>query len=316
MIAAHYRDAGFGVYRLDTAYHRAQLACCYLIDGGGEWAIVDSGTARSAPQLLNWIDAIGAARERVRWIIPTHVHLDHAGGVGVLAAALPKAQVAVHPRGARHLIDPSQLIAGTKAVYGEDGFNADHAGMCAVDADRVVEAGEGLSLRFGDRQFEVIDSPGHARHHLSLWDERSQGWFTGDSFGLSYREFDNANGAWLMPTTTPVQFEPEAWVATIERYLRRQPQRMWLTHFDVVEDVSRLAALLLDGIAQYRDRAMALVDAAGRPQALLAMVREHALQSLHAHGCTLDSSAIEALLHEDWALNAQGLEVWLQRQSR
>ena len=193
----------------------------------------------------------GLARERVRYVIPTHVHLDHAGGAGLLMRALPNAKLVVHPRGARHLIDPGKLIAGASAVYGADAVQRMYGEIAPVPEARVIVADDGLRLPDGDGALEFIDSPGHARHHFCVWDAASRGFFTGDSFGLSYREFDTAAGPFVMPTTTPVQFEPEAWRQTLARLLAYAPQWMYLTHYGRVGEVPRLARELGDGIARY-----------------------------------------------------------------
>ena len=289
------------------------MACCYLVERGDDLAFIDTGTTPGVARLLALLDARGLARERVRYVIPTHVHLDHAGGAGALMAALPNATLVVHARGARHLIDPSKLIAGATAVYGAAAVAEMYGEIVATPESRVVTPADGAVLPFGDGELMFVDSPGHARHHFSIWDAASQGFFTGDTFGLSYRDFDDAQGPWLMPTTTPVQFEPDAWRATLDRYLSYTPQRMYLTHFSVVENVSVLAARLRSGIERYVTLSQSLATAPDRHAKLKAALFDDALAELRTRHNPLPETRVRALLEMDMELNAQGLAVWLDR---
>jgi glyoxylase-like metal-dependent hydrolase (beta-lactamase superfamily II) len=159
----------------------------------------------------------------------------------------------------------------------------------------------------------LMHTPGHARHHHCIWDAASRGWFTGDTFGLSYREFDTARGAWIVPTSTPVQFDPPALLASIQRLLAMDPACMYLTHFGRVDDVPRLGALLIDLLAQMADLARRLQHAPGRHQALKDGQFEIFTRSLAEHGCSLNRMQIAGLLEMDLELNAQGLAIWLDR---
>jgi glyoxylase-like metal-dependent hydrolase (beta-lactamase superfamily II) len=159
----------------------------------------------------------------------------------------------------------------------------------------------------------TIDTPGHARHHHCIWDEASRGWFTGDTFGLSYREFDGPAGAWILPTTTPVQFEPEALQASIERLLASDPQCMYLTHYGRVTGVPRLAAILTEQLDALVSRSRALQHAPQRTEALREAVLDVHLSSLSAHGCPMPREQAQALLELDVTLNVQGIEAWLDR---
>ncbi|MES2684169.1 MAG: MBL fold metallo-hydrolase [Pseudomonadota bacterium] len=307
------QDLGHGITCIDTLQERPGMACCYLIERGADVAFVEAGTSLGVPRLLALLAARGIARERVRYVIPTHVHLDHAGGAGVLMAALPNATLVVHARGARHLIDPAKLIAGATAVYGPAAVAAMYGEIIGVPESCVVSPADGAALPFGDGELLFVDSPGHARHHFSVWDPLSQGFFTGDTFGLSYRDFDDAHGPWIMPTTTPVQFEPDAWHATLDRYLSFKPQRMYLTHYSVVEDVPALAAKLRAGIDRYVALGQSFAKAEDRHQKLKTAMADDALAELRARHNPLPEAQVRALLEMDLELNAQGMAVWLDR---
>lgn len=308
------QDLGHGITCLDTLQERPGMACCYLLERGEDLAFIEAGTSPGVPRLLAELEARGLARERVRYVIVTHVHLDHAGGAGLLLSQLPRAQLVVHPRGARHLIDPSKLIAGATAVYGAEAMAAMYGEIVAAPAERVLAPGDGESLPFGSGALQFVDSPGHARHHFSVWDADSRGFFTGDTFGLSYRDFDDAAGPWLIPTTTPVQFEPEAWYQTLDRYLSYAPQRMYLTHYSAVDKVPVLAERLRAGIARYVALARSLAAAPDRHQAIKAALRADLLADLAARGHRMPVAEVDALLATDLELNAQGLGVWLDTQ--
>jgi glyoxylase-like metal-dependent hydrolase (beta-lactamase superfamily II) len=304
---------GDDIFAVDTGFQRDHFDAAYLLRANGRAAFVDTGTHFAVPRLLAALDALGLARDAVDFIIPTHVHLDHAGGVGTLAAALPQATVVVHPRGARHLVDPGALWEGATAVYGAAEMAASYGTVTPVPAARVLETSDGLVLSLGGRALRFADTPGHAKHHHCIWDATSRGWFTGDTFGLSYREFDTTRGAWVIPTSTPVQFEPEALRRSVERLLAEEPACMYLTHYSRVTDVPRLGRLFLGLL----DRMVALGHAArGAPDrhaALKAGLLAIYIESLAEHGCAFDADTVARLLAIDIELNAQGMGVWLDR---
>ncbi|OYU97899.1 MAG: MBL fold metallo-hydrolase, partial [Burkholderiales bacterium PBB5] len=252
-----------------TGFHRPQFDAAYLIVENGRAAFIDSGTNFAVPRLLAALDDLGLARDAVDYVIPTHVHLDHAGGAGLLMQALPQAQMLVQARGARHMIDPSNLYQGALAVYGQAAMDREYGALVPVPADRVQSTSDGLTVALHGRPLTFIDTPGHARHHHCIWDERSRGWCTGDTFGLSYRECDSAKGAWAMPTSSPVQFEPEELRQSIARLLAREPEVMYLTHYGRVEEPTRLAGLLLEQLDGMVALAEGLRQAPGRHQALV-----------------------------------------------
>ena len=302
-----------GIHVIDTGFHRPKFDASYLIVENGRGAFVDTGTNYSVPRLLDALAAAGLERDAVDWVIPTHVHLDHAGGAGLLMQALPAARLVVHPRGARHMIDPRVLVSGARAVYGDEEMARSYGNVIGVPAERVLTTSDGMTLDFAGRALQFIDTRGHARHHHCIWDAKSGGFFTGDTFGLSYREFDTDRGAWLLPTTTPVQFEPDELRASVLRMLAYAPQWMYLTHYGPVGDVARLGALLLDQLEATVQLGRSLADAPNRHQALKEGLARLYLERLREHGCTLPETEILDLLSMDLELNAQGMGIWLDR---
>jgi len=302
-----------GIHVIDTGFHRDVFDAAYLIVENGRAAFVDTGTNDSVPRLLAALEAAGLARDAVDFVIATHVHLDHAGGVGLLMTHLPNAQLVVHPQGAPHLIEPSRLMAGARAVYGDEEVARTYGEVIGVPAERVLRTADAMTIELAGRPLQFLDTPGHARHHHCIWDARSRGFFTGDTFGLSYRDFDTAHGAWAMPTTTPVQFEPEALRNSIERMLGYEPECMYLTHYGRVVDVPRLASLLFTQLDAMVALALKLPDDAHRHKALMDGFIAIHMNSLRAHDCTLPEARVRELLALDNELNAQGIAVWLNR---
>lgn len=305
-----------GIHTIDTGFQRPRFDAAYLVVEHGRGAFIDSGTGRSLPAMLAALDTAGLRPEAVDWLILTHVHLDHAGGAGALMQALPHARLVVHPRGARHMIDPAVLVAGATAVYGEEAMARDYGEVVPVPAERVVAAVDGHVVDLAGRALECIDTPGHARHHLCVWDARSHSWFSGDTFGISYRELDSAGGPFVFPTSSPVQFEPEAMHASIERLMARAPQAMYLTHYGRVQELARLAADLHEQIDAMTALARECDERADRHDCLLELLTDLYVERARAHGCALDEAAIEQVLHGDIELNAQGLACWLDRDRR
>jgi glyoxylase-like metal-dependent hydrolase (beta-lactamase superfamily II) len=305
---------GDGLYLIDTDYVRPGLAASHLLVDHGRAAFIDTGPGPAAPRLLAALDEVGIAREQVDYLFLTHVHLDHAGGAGQMMQALPNARAVLHPRGAPHLVDPSRLIAGTIAVYGEANYVHLYGELLPIPAGRVLLAEDGLRLKLGQRNFEFIDAPGHARHHHCPIDLDYRDVYAGDNFGICYRDFDTAAGPFMLPTTTPVHFEPDALHRTIDRLLGYRPRRIVQTHFGPVTDLERLARDLhaeIDVLVAMARRHAAAGDRALR---IRQDMFEHFSRRLDAHGYTGDLARRHALIDEDVNLNTQGLEVWLGRQ--
>jgi glyoxylase-like metal-dependent hydrolase (beta-lactamase superfamily II) len=313
---SYLQTVGDGVYAIDTGFHRDHFDAAYLVVQGGRAAFVDTGTGFAVPRLLAALQAVGVSPAAVDWVIPTHVHLDHAGGVGQLMHALPQAQCLVHPRGARHMVDPSALWAGASAVYGEAEMQRSYGSLQSVQEERVVASSDNSTVMLADRPLLIAHTPGHAKHHHCIWDAHTQGWFTGDTFGLSYREFDTDKGPWIVPTATPVQFEPQVLQASIQRMLAMSPQAMYLTHFSRIgpaAEVQRLGALLLSLLDEMVALGLAVKEHTDRHAALKRGQLDIFQRSLQAHGCTLPLQQVAELLAMDLELNAQGMAVWLDR---
>jgi glyoxylase-like metal-dependent hydrolase (beta-lactamase superfamily II) len=304
-----------GIHVVDTGFYRPNYDAAYLIVEAGRAAFIDTGTNFGVPRLLAALAAVGLPPEAVDWLIVSHVHLDHAGGAGLLMQSLPNARLVVHERGARHMIDPSALFEGARAVYGDAEMARSYGTLVAVAAERVLATRDGTTIELAGRPLEFLDTPGHARHHHAVWDERSRGFFTGDTFGISYREFDVDGRPWLLPSTVPTQFEPEPLKDTVRRLLGFDPACAYLTHYGRVGDVARAGASLIEQIDAMVcvGRASGEVPSGQRHAVLRDGIARLYLDHLQAHGCAMPAAQALGLLEMDVELNAQGLGIWLDR---
>ncbi len=303
-------NANYRITTIDTGLVRPRFAASHLLVEGDRAAFVDVGTTHAVPHLLQALRRAGLDVGDVEYVMVTHVHLDHAGGAGALLRHLPKARLLVHPRGSRHMASPDKLVAGATAVYGRAVMAQTFGTVVPVPADRIMEVGDGQVVGLNGRQLMILHTPGHARHHYCVVDEASHGIFPGDTFGVSYRELDTSRGAFILPTTTPVQFEPNALHSSVDRLMSFAPGWMYLTHYGCVRDTERLAADLHAGIDTLVSLAL---EHAGDHDGLASAMSAWLLRRVVAHGCELPASRIRELLAPDVELNTSGLEVWLER---
>jgi glyoxylase-like metal-dependent hydrolase (beta-lactamase superfamily II) len=313
LVVSGVTDYADGISAVDTHYVRARLDASHLIVHRGRAAFVDTGTALAVPHLLAALDAKGVARDAVDWVLLTHIHLDHAGGAGALLAELPNARVAVHPRGAAHIADPAKLIAATRAVYGDAAYQRLYGEMRAVPRERLVVTEDGDRHELAGRCFEFLHTPGHALHHQAIVDPEAGAVFAGDTFGVSYRDFDVGGREFILPATTPTQFDPGQLHGSIDRIAALAPRAVFLTHYSRVADVARLAADLHAAIEQYVVLARRHRDDPARTARLCEAIFAWHSAALDAHGYAGTPATRHALLDDDITLNVQGLLGWLDR---
>jgi glyoxylase-like metal-dependent hydrolase (beta-lactamase superfamily II) len=310
-------DYGRGISAVDVLFERERLNAVHIVLERGRAAIIDTGTANGVGRVLEALAEKGVAPQQVDYVILTHVHLDHAGGAGQLMARCPNATLTVHPRGARHMIDPSRLLAATVAVYGEQATRRMYGEVLPVPADRVRETPEGASVSLAGRELEFLDAPGHARHHVVVRDAASGDVFVGDSFGLSYRELDRDGMQFSFPTTSPAQFDPPALQRTIERILALGPESLYVTHFGRVRDLRRLAGdlrRLIEAHVELAERHRN--DGAERGAHLRLAIARLVLAEGARQRWRLSEEELRGVFALDVELNAQGLEAWLDAMAR
>ena len=302
-----------GIIAVDTEYARPIQDASHLVVEAGRAAFVDTGTNDSVPLLLDALAREDLDVGDVDYVFLTHVHLDHAGGAGLLMQHLPNARCVIHPRGAPHMIDPARLVAGTIGVYGEARTRDMYGDIVPIDAKRVDIAGDTDWFSLSGRDMQTLHTEGHARHHYCLNDPASRGVFTGDSFGISYRELDTARGEFIYPSSTPASFDPEEAHKAVDRIMACEPRQLYLTHYSRVRDLDRLADDMHSGIDAYAAMAMEHRDAPDRGVALERAMDDYLTTRLIDHGYTGDRAQIRAVLDIDIVLNAQGLVSYLER---
>ena len=300
-----------GIVAIDTEYSRSLHDASHLIVEKGRAAYVDTGVNSSVPLLLDALVQQDLDVADVDYVVLTHVHLDHAGGAGSLMQQLPNAKCVVHRYGARHMADPTKLIAGTEAVYGKAEAERLYGRIEPIDEKRIVIPEDEQWFALNGRPLQTINTEGHARHHHVLNDPQSRGVFSGDSFGVSYREHDTVNGEIVFPTTTPVQFDPVEAHKAVDRIMACDPEQVYLTHYSRVQNLDRLATQLHEGIDAYV--AMAREHENDAPEVLRTSLLEYYAQRLSDHGYVGDREAIQSALGTDIELNSQGLEFWLSK---
>ena len=305
-------EYGGGICAVDSVYDRRLQTAIHLLVEEGRAAVIDTGTAHAVPHVLAALAAKGIAPGEVDYVILTHVHLDHAGAAGQLMARFPNARLTVHPRGARHVADPSRLLAATVAIYGAAEARRIYGEVLPVPRERIVETPDGARLRLAGRELLFLDAPGHARHHVVIRDGATGHFFAGDTFGLSYRELDVDGRQFSFPTTSPSQFDPPALHRSVERMLAFGPEALYVTHFGRLTGPTALAA----DLHRLIDAHVALAErhrhaGAARKRLLVEGVRSLVLAESARQGWRLPSEKLLEVFALDIELNAQGLDAWL-----
>ena len=308
------QDLGHGITLVDAEYGKSGIAAVYLLEQDGAVAIIETGTNHSVPYIKQALEDKGLGFDHVRYIIPTHVHLDHAGGAGELMHQCQNAQLVVHPFGARHLIDPSKLEVGTIAVYGEKKFRRLYGTIRPIDASRVIEAPGFFKLKLNGRKLKFFDTPGHARHHFCIYDKQSSGIFSGDTMGVSYSQITTEQGPFIFATTTPVQFDPGSLLQSIDCLVSLEPKAIYLTHFGRVEPTRELVKQLKRSIRRFSNIALDLQNQPeNRVELIQKQLLEYCLDTLKTMGCHQTPEFCESVIKADMLLNAKGLDFWLSK---
>jgi glyoxylase-like metal-dependent hydrolase (beta-lactamase superfamily II) len=307
-----WRDYGNGIIAFDALYVRPILAAIHMIVEKGRVAFIDTGTNDSLLNVCEALKKFGLDEHAVDYVILTHIHLDHAGGAGAMMQAFPNAKLVVHPRGSRHMAEPSKLVAGVSAVYGEDYVQRVYGDILPIPSERIIEAVDGHELLLAGRKLICIDTPGHARHHICIVDEQTGGIFTGDIFGLSYRELDVEGRQFIFPTTSPSQFDPEVMRASIRRLLALSPGALYLTHYGQLYDVAQRGRDLLRRVDALVELGLAeRTPDDTRHERIKAAMINYLLDEIRDHGCTLPETSLLEIWDSDIELNTQGIEIWL-----
>jgi glyoxylase-like metal-dependent hydrolase (beta-lactamase superfamily II) len=302
------------IVTIDCQYVQSRFAAAYLVIDGDQAAFIDNNTAHCVPLLLDALKRERLRPEQVKWVIITHVHLDHAGGTSSLMAACPAATLLAHPRAARQMIDPAKLIGSARQVYGDEAFERMYGTILPVPAARVrsMEDGEQLPLGQG-APLRFFHTRGHANHHQCIFDPETRSVFTGDSFGLAYPDLQS-HGLFIFPSTSPTGFEYEEALSSLRKIVDTGAERAYLTHFGELTRLEEAAAQLRDSLDHaHRISQQAAALPADQRQAFLEKeIWSHLDVRAAATGFTLNPAQTE-MLKMDVELNAQGLAFVIAR---
>jgi glyoxylase-like metal-dependent hydrolase (beta-lactamase superfamily II) len=286
-----------GITMIDTLLGGMEgITAAYLV-GGDSPALIETGARTSAPAVRAALEARGLGARDLAWIVLTHIHLDHCGASGIVAAAFPDATVVVHRRGARHLAEPRRLVAASAEVYGRRW--ALYGGLDRIAADRIVAAEDGQRVAVGPgRELRLIETTGHARHHMAIHDEATGTVFAGDAIGV------RVGGGGLYPTLPPPDIDLDAGARSIDRIAELAPARLCLGHFGPVPDPGAEIATARDQMA----RARAAAAGSGGDRDALRAALEEALPLAREVG---DGESLARWQRLGWAeANVDGLAGW------
>lgn len=219
----------------------------YFIKGEGnnDWMLVETGAATSAPRLINAAKAIGISPDEVRYIAVSHIHIDHAGGLGVVSRYFKNAEIWVHPRGKKHLVNPGRLIEVSRTVYGEKKMQ-EYGEVLPVPEERLLLAEEGKIIRLGERLIEIWETPGHARHHVSYYDRSTKGLFSGDAAGVYAPRLSKLlNLPVTRPATPGPDFNGDLMLKDLYRIAFSEAQNIYYTHFGAASPAQLLVELVI-----------------------------------------------------------------------
>jgi glyoxylase-like metal-dependent hydrolase (beta-lactamase superfamily II) len=305
-------DLGADVYQIDTKMAGYEgITAGYLIRSSRP-CLVETGTSMSAPVVASALASLGISPADLSTVVVTHIHLDHAGGVGTIAALFPQAQIVVHEKGARHLADPARLMASARMVYG-DALDVLFGEMLPVDAGRLRALDDVGVVDLGDgRRLESYYSPGHARHHVGLIDSASGDLYVGDAAGVYIPETGD-----LRPATPPPDFDLELALASLDRFAALRPSRLLFSHYGPVSDVAATLERSAEEISAWVAHTRAARGAGMDLDHAVEAVRQRTLsryQSLAADADPALADKFEQL--SGAAANVRGIWHWLDRLER
>lgn len=301
---------GWGITLIDLDEHGIGRTGCYVIDAAKK-TLIETGSSLGAPAILGGLDNLAIKPEQIEYIIVTHIHLDHSGGAGYILPHFPNATVVVHPRGARHLADPSRLIAGAQAVYGD--LEQIFGPIEPVPDERILIRDEGEQLDLGGgRVLTFYDTPGHARHHFSIYDSESNGMFVGDTVSIRYpKQLTGYDFEPLFPSTSPSEYDKEAIFASVDKLEKLGADRVYHTHFGMTEPASYAFEQTRKKVADFDRMARETYTAGQDWRHLAEQLKTYILQDFAAQG-----HAVKELIgfDLDLELNAKGMLFSIERE--
>ncbi|WP_456271712.1 MBL fold metallo-hydrolase [Bacillus sp. AK031] len=275
--------------------------------------IIETSASPSVPHLLKGLKELNIPLEKIKNIIVTHVHLDHAGGTGVFLEKCPNASVIVHEKGARHLINPERLEAGARQVYGEEFDRLFHP-IVPIPADRVIIKKHNEKLKLGETcELTFYNTPGHSRHHFSIYDEKSKGIFTGDTAGVNYGYILDGIHLYL-PSTSPNQFNPMEMQQSLDLYRQLDLEKIYFGHFGISEEPQKVLTEVEKWLKIFIEKAREIHrnyhSLESRLKALTLALKKEVLNSDHRLS---DNKGFIRLLDLDMKVSAMGLIDYIEK---
>lgn len=304
---------GNEIYQIDLHDQEPGRTNCYLILSD-RVALIETGPAPGVAHIMDALKSLAIPPGKVDYIIVTHIHLDHAGGVGTLARDLTQAKVYVHPRGARHLIDPSRLAAGARAIYGAS-FDLLFGEVLPVSQERIYTPADGETLDLGSgRVLTFHYTPGHARHHFVVHDPVSRGIFSGDALGLCFQALSDLLGFdFTMPSAPPPEFDPPAAVETLERMRDLAPAYIYFTHFGRAAGAPVILDRLKELISVFESTGRQVFNSGGGAKEIEAALWELVMHELGRHMALDREHPAVKFLELDLRLNAEGIAHYFEK---
>lgn len=297
-------EATEGIYILDTEQFGLPKYGALYIFKTPRPAIIETGFSHTVPKVLSALTELNIKPEEVAYIMPTHVHLDHAGGTGFLAEVCPNAQVVIHEKGAEHLIEPTRLIESVKRATGP--MFSYYGEVKPIAADRVIRVRGGERFDLGD-DFSIgaIDTPGHSPHHACFYERKNRALFTGDAVGI-YRPFAQNE---ILPTTPPPSFHLEQSLETLERLKRLDLNMLCFTHWGAHKNPAKL----FDGYANLLKSWVGEIEAAKKRLSDDEKVKQYFLDK---HGPELSKLYDPMMVRGEIEMNVQGVLLYLKKRNQ
>jgi glyoxylase-like metal-dependent hydrolase (beta-lactamase superfamily II) len=306
-------ELGSDIYQIDVCDQEPDRTSCYLILSE-KVALIETGPTPGTVHIKDALKDLGIPPEKVDFIIVTHIHLDHAGGAGIMARDLPQAKVFVHPRGARHLVEPARLVAGARAIYG-DSFERLFGEVLPIPGERVITPADGEKLDLGGgRVLTFYHTPGHARHHFVIYDQVSRGIFSGDALGVRFQALSSLVGFdYTLPSTPPSEFDPAGAIETFDRIGMLDLDYIYFTHYGRAGGVSTILARLQEQVKTFEALGRMVFDTGGGSREIEEALWEMVMGQLAGYG--LKDRAFPAIkfLELDLRLNAEGINHYLEK---
>jgi glyoxylase-like metal-dependent hydrolase (beta-lactamase superfamily II) len=304
---------GSGIFQLELVSRETPYRTSGYLICENKVVLIETGSSASNPALLSGLKELDLTPGQVDGIIVTHIHLDHAGGAGLLMSQCPNARLFVHEKGMPHLVDPQKLIDGARLVYGSK-FDSLFNPIVPVPAARIQVMPDNSLLDLGnERNLKFLDTPGHSFHHFAIHDSQSNGLFSGDSTGLFFQRLFEASGiGFCLPATAPTQFAPDLMIRTLDRLLALNLDRIYFTHFGMAQSPSDLLNQAKNWTTFFGNDCPKHYQIQRSYEGLVDFIQIKIAGELERLGVPADFP--EAVtLYEDIKLNAQGIIAYVKR---